>query len=57
MRTSALAPLVKGRDLLAIGLAPSPRFKEIIDEVYALQIEGKIQSKEQALRYIQKYAH
>jgi len=44
---------IKGRDLISLGLDPSPRFREIIDEVYTLQIEGDIRSKEEALKYLQ----
>ena len=50
-----LDPLLQGRDLIALGLEPSPRFKVILDEVYELQLEGKISKKVEALEYIKKY--
>jgi len=45
-------PLIQGRDLIALGYKPSPKFKKILDEIYTLQLEGKINSKEEALTYI-----
>ena len=36
----AIEPIVKGRDLIAIGLEPGPQFKPILDRAYELQIEG-----------------
>ncbi len=42
-------PLVLGRDLIALGLAPSPKFKEILNYIYRLQIDGEVSSKEEAL--------
>ena len=43
-----------GRDLIALGLKPSPQFKEILDAVYGEQIEGKIVSKEEAMRFVKE---
>jgi len=47
-----LEHLLQGRDLIALGLKPSPRFKEILNWSYALQLEGKIYSKEEALNNV-----
>ena len=49
-----LEPLVKGRDLIALGMQPSALFKKILDEVYCCQLEGKCKTKEEALDYIGK---
>ena len=46
--------LLQGRDLIALGITPSPQFKKILDEVYLLQLEDVLQSKEEAIRYVQK---
>lgn len=54
VRTRAPAKLIQGRDLIALGMEPSSEFKEIIDEVYTLQLDGEIESKEEALAYLQK---
>ena len=44
--------VLRGRDLIALGMRPSPKFKKILDEVYALQMEGKINNREEALEYL-----
>lgn len=41
-------PILMGRHLLEVGLEPSPRFKEILDAVYEMQLDGKIQSLDEA---------
>ncbi len=53
VRTEPLKPLIQGRDLIALGLQPSPKFKTILDDVYAMQIEGNIKTKEEGKIYIQ----
>jgi len=55
VQEKALDNFLHGRDLIALGLKPSPQFKTILDEVYELQIDGKIISKEEALVYVQKH--
>jgi tRNA nucleotidyltransferase (CCA-adding enzyme) len=47
-----LEPLIQGRDLITLGLKPSPNFKEILKLIYILQLEGNISKKEEALEYI-----
>jgi len=57
VKSKPLERLVQGRDLIDLGLEPSPQFKAIIDEVYALQLEGTISTREEALAYIEnKYS-
>ena len=46
--------LLQGRDLIALGLTPSPLFKTILDEVYELQLEERFQNKEEALLYVRE---
>ena len=43
-----LKPLLQGRDLIALGLTPSPKFKEILSLVYDLQIDGSVSSRDEA---------
>lgn len=43
------SPLIDGRDLIALGLKPGPRFSQILEQVEDAQLEGRIQSKEEAL--------
>ena len=42
-------PLVTGDDLIALGLAPGPRFREILDQVYDAQLEGRAATKDEAM--------
>ncbi|NBX36850.1 MAG: CCA tRNA nucleotidyltransferase [Planctomycetes bacterium] len=35
-------PLVRGDDLLKLGFLPGPAFKEVLDGVYDLQLEGEV---------------
>ncbi len=46
-----LAPesFLTGSDLIALGFAPGPRFKTLLDRMYDLQLEGKLMSKEAAI--------
>jgi len=46
------APLINGRDLLALGLAPGPLFKEILDSVQSHQLEGTLRTPEEALAFV-----
>jgi len=47
-----LKALIKGQDLIKMGLKPSSKFKDILKKVYILQLEGNISKKEEALEYI-----
>jgi tRNA nucleotidyltransferase (CCA-adding enzyme) len=42
-------PLLKGRHLLALGLAPGPRIGQITRAVYELQLDGKVVTLEDAI--------
>jgi poly(A) polymerase len=48
------APLVTGDDLIARGYTPGPAFKPILQAVEDAQLEGKIRSREDALRLVEK---
>ncbi len=52
VKTKPLDRLIEGRDLIELGLEPSPKFKTILDEVYDLQLEGTIKSHDEALAYV-----
>lgn len=47
-------PLVTGRDLIARGFEPGPRFKEILEAIQSLQLEGALHSREEALAWLEK---
>jgi tRNA nucleotidyltransferase (CCA-adding enzyme) len=48
------APLLQGRDLIALGMKPSKEFKLLLNELYRVQLEGEIGTKEEAVEYIIK---
>ncbi len=50
-----LKPLVQGRDLIALGLEPSPKFKSILDALYDKQMDGDFEDKEAALAYVREH--
>jgi len=54
VKEKPMEPFLLGRDLIALGMEPSARFKKILDEVYQLQMDGVIESKEEALTYVKE---
>lgn len=42
--------LIDGYDLIEMGMKTGPLMGKILDEIYEMQLEGKIKSKEEALR-------
>jgi tRNA nucleotidyltransferase (CCA-adding enzyme) len=42
-------PLLRGRDLLALGVAPGPEVGRILRAVYERQLDGAVTTPEQAL--------
>lgn len=47
-------PLVRGQDLVALGYAPGPEFKKILDEVRERQLTGELGDRDQALAFVKK---
>jgi tRNA nucleotidyltransferase (CCA-adding enzyme) len=47
-------PLLKGKDLLHRGLHASPKFKDILQQAYDIQIKKNITTKEELLEILQK---
>ncbi|MFN2378492.1 MAG: CCA tRNA nucleotidyltransferase [Candidatus Binatia bacterium] len=46
------APLLRGEDLVAMGLAPGPLFRTILTVVEDAQLEGTLESREAALEFV-----
>ena len=46
--------LIKGQDLIDLGLKPGPLFSEILEKVEDLQLEGKLGTREAALEFVEK---
>jgi poly(A) polymerase len=47
-------PLITGRDLIAAGLKPAPPFKKLLDSAQALQLEGGLKTREDALVWLRE---
>ena len=45
-------PLITGRDLIAAGYEPGPRFKEVLTAVEDAQLEGRLSSREAAMEML-----
>jgi tRNA nucleotidyltransferase/poly(A) polymerase len=47
-------PLVRGDDLIAFGLKPGPRFREILEAVETRQLEGRLRTRDEALNWVKR---
>lgn len=45
-------PLVRGDDLIAMGMRPGPKFGEILEAVETRQLEGALKDREEALEWV-----
>jgi poly(A) polymerase len=43
-----------GADLIAMGYAPGPRFKEILSAVEDAQLEGRVQGRDEAAQWVKE---
>lgn len=48
-------PLVRGDDLLALGLKPGPKIGEILEAVETRQLEGALRDREEALEWVKEF--
>jgi poly(A) polymerase len=49
-------PLLRGADLIEMGLRPGPIFGELLDAAYEEQLEGRITDKSRAMDFVKKLA-
>jgi tRNA nucleotidyltransferase (CCA-adding enzyme) len=54
VKQKPLTHLLRGKDLIDLGLEPSPQFKEILAEVYQRQLDGEISTGDEALAYVMR---
>ena len=52
VQNKPLDNLLQGKDLIKLGFKPSPLFKKILDDVYELQLDGKLRDYNEALNYV-----
>ena len=50
------APLVTGRDVMALGVAPGPRIGELLRALEEEQLEGNLSTREEALAWLSRQA-
>lgn len=55
IRDSAPKPLLQGRDLVAMGLRPSPKFGDWLKTCYEAQLDGAFTDREGAARYFREH--
>jgi poly(A) polymerase len=48
-------PLVRGDDLIAMGLKPGPRFGQILEAVETRQLEGGFRNRDEALDWVKEF--
>ncbi len=48
-------PLLDGRDLIRLGAVPGPALGQLAEEMYIAQLEGKLQTIEQAKQWVQRW--
>ncbi len=47
--------ILTGRDLIELGIVPSPRFNKIFDKVLKEKLNGKLVTKEDEIAFVKKY--
>jgi poly(A) polymerase len=47
-------PLVRGEDLIALGLKPGPNFGKILEAVETRQLEGALKDRQEALEWVRR---
>jgi poly(A) polymerase len=47
-------PLLRGRDLIAMGFSPGPNFQTILKQVQEAQLGGELSSREEAMDWVNK---
>lgn len=47
-------PLITGDDLIDVGYAPGPQFKQILATIEDAQLDGRLQSKEETMQFVRR---
>lgn len=51
-RLREVKPSITGKDLIALGIAPGPRYREILWDVLMEKLEGRVANREEELAYV-----
>ena len=54
---ASMLPLIMGRDLIAYGIPSGTQVGELLEQVRAEQLDGRISTPEEALRFVEDLAH
>ena len=54
-RSANYPPLVTGKDLIELGMKPGPEFAKILEEIYHLQLEKKLKTREEAMKHLKNF--
>lgn len=49
-------PLVRGQDVMALGIRPGPKIRELLSALDEAQLEGSVRNREEALALLQRLA-
>jgi tRNA nucleotidyltransferase (CCA-adding enzyme) len=52
----SIKPMIQGRDLLKLGLKPSPIFSDILAQVLNAKLVGQLKTKKEELKFATEYA-
>jgi tRNA nucleotidyltransferase (CCA-adding enzyme) len=55
-RQRDIKPLIKGKDLLAMGLKPGPVFMEILNRIIDAKLDKKLKTKKEEIQFAAQYA-
>ena len=55
VKDSSPKPLLLGRDLIALGLTPSPDFGPILRSAYEYQLDGIVRTREESIAHLAEY--
>jgi hypothetical protein len=48
-------PLLNGHDLMRLGAVPGPTLGQLAEELYVAQLEGEVQTREQAEQWVRAW--
>jgi poly(A) polymerase len=47
-------PLVRGGDVMALGVAPGPRIRQLLHAVEEAQLDGSLKTRDEALEFLRQ---
>jgi tRNA nucleotidyltransferase (CCA-adding enzyme) len=53
-KLQGVKPLIRGQDLIELGLKPGPIFHKILEEVLEARLDGKVETKEDELEFVRR---